>query len=94
MKVFPALDLRQGTCVQLVGGVLEAERVRLPRPVEVARRFLDTGFRALHVVDLDAATGQGSNPAVVEELLRLPADEVQVGAGLQEEHERTGIDHP
>jgi phosphoribosylformimino-5-aminoimidazole carboxamide ribotide isomerase len=87
MRVFPALDLRQGACVQLVGGVLEAERVRLPRPVEVARRFLDTGFRALHVVDLDAATGQGSNPKVVEELLRLPATEVQVGGGLREEED-------
>ncbi|MGO9829391.1 MAG: HisA/HisF-related TIM barrel protein [Myxococcaceae bacterium] len=86
MRVFPALDLRQGSCVQLVGGSLEAERLRLPNPVEVARRWLALGFRVLHVVDLDAATGQGSNAPVVEEVLReLPGAEVQVGGGVREE---------
>jgi phosphoribosylformimino-5-aminoimidazole carboxamide ribotide isomerase len=85
MRVFPALDLHQGSCVQLVGGSLEAERIRLPRPVEVARRWLDAGFRTLHVVDLDAATSQGSNAGVVEALLRLPGAEVQLGGGLREE---------
>jgi phosphoribosylformimino-5-aminoimidazole carboxamide ribotide isomerase len=85
MRVFAALDLRQGSCVQLVGGSFEAERVRLPHPVEVARRWLALGFRGLHVVDLDAATGQGSNAAVVEQVLRLPAADVQVGGGLREE---------
>jgi phosphoribosylformimino-5-aminoimidazole carboxamide ribotide isomerase len=85
MKVFPALDLRQGSCVQLVGGSFEAEAIRMPHPVEVARRWLEHGFGALHVVDLDAASGQGSNPDVVAEVLRLPAAEVQVGGGLREE---------
>ncbi|MGO8968938.1 MAG: HisA/HisF-related TIM barrel protein [Myxococcaceae bacterium] len=86
MRVFPSLDLRQGSCVQLVGGSLEAERLRLPHPVEVARRWLALGFRALHVVDLDAATGQGSNAPVLEELLRqLPGAQMQVGGGVREE---------
>ncbi len=91
MRVFPALDLHQGSCVQLVGGSLQEERVRLPHPVEVARRWLALGFGVLHVVDLDAATGQGSNAAIVEEVLRqLPGAEVQVGGGLRDE---AGIRH-
>jgi phosphoribosylformimino-5-aminoimidazole carboxamide ribotide isomerase len=85
MKAFAALDLRQGSCVQLVGGSFEAERVRLPDPVEVARSWLALGFRGLHVVDLDAAMGLGSNAPVVEQLLRLPGADVQVGGGLREE---------
>jgi phosphoribosylformimino-5-aminoimidazole carboxamide ribotide isomerase len=55
--------------------------------VEVAQRWLDMGFAALHVVDLDAATGQGSNRGLVEELLRLPDAEVQLGGGLREEED-------
>jgi phosphoribosylformimino-5-aminoimidazole carboxamide ribotide isomerase len=91
MRVFPSLDLRQGSCVQLVGGSLEAERLRLPHPVEVARRWVALGFRSLHVVDLDAATGQGSNAAVVEDVLtQLPGVDVQVGGGLRDE---AGVRH-
>ncbi len=85
MRVFAALDLRQGSCVQLVGGSFEAERVRLPHPAEVARRWLELGFQSLHVVDLDAASGQGSNALVLEQVLRLPRADVQVGGGLREE---------
>src|SRR3974390_665607 len=86
MRVFPALDLHQGSCVQWVGGSLEAERVRLPPTGGVGRRPLALGFGVLHVVDLDAATGQGSNAAIVEEVLRqLPGAEVQVGGGVRDE---------
>lgn len=61
MIVYPALDLREGRVVQLVGGRLEHERVSLPDPPAVARRWLDTGFSRLHVVDLDAALERGDN---------------------------------
>src|ERR1700733_449276 len=61
MIVLPAVDLRDGACVQLVGGAYEREAVRLSDPVGVARAWLDAGFRSLHLVDLDAATGRGSN---------------------------------
>lgn len=55
MIVYPAVDLRGGRVVQLVGGRPDAERISLADPVAVARRWVDAGFRALHVVDLDAA---------------------------------------
>jgi phosphoribosylformimino-5-aminoimidazole carboxamide ribotide isomerase len=83
MKAIPAIDLREGACVQLVGGSYEDERVRLPDPLEVARRWREAGFSSLHVVDLDAATGRGSNTAVIEHLVR-DAD-VQVGGGVRDE---------
>ena len=37
MIVIPAVDLREGACVQLVGGEYDAERVRLEDPLAVAR---------------------------------------------------------
>jgi phosphoribosylformimino-5-aminoimidazole carboxamide ribotide isomerase len=85
MIVIPAVDLREGACVQLVGGAYEEERVRLDDPVAVAREWARLGFRELHVVDLDAATGRGSNAAVVEEILRDGALTVQVGGGVRSE---------
>jgi phosphoribosylformimino-5-aminoimidazole carboxamide ribotide isomerase len=85
MRAFAALDLHQGSCVQWVGGSPEIERVRLPHPVDVAKRWLGLGFQGLHVVDLDAAMGQGGNTAVVERLLRLPGVDIQIGGGLREE---------
>ena len=85
MKALPAVDLREGACVQLVGGSYDEERVRLPDPVNVARRWAAQGFRNLHVVDLDAATGRGDNESLVESMCRLPDLEVQVGGGVKSE---------
>ena len=86
MIVIPAVDLREGACVQLVGGEYDAERVRLEDPVAVARDWARHGFKRLHVVDLDAATGRGSNAAVVEEIVRHGTmDAVQVGGGVRDE---------
>ncbi len=83
MIAIPAVDLREGACVQLVGGSYEHEQVRLADPVAVARGWDQEGFRRLHVVDLDAATGTGSNTRVVEDILRDVHAEVQVGGGIR-----------
>ena len=83
MIAIPAVDLREGACVQLVGGDYTKERVRLDNPVAVARSFAAQGFQRLHVVDLDAATGRGDNATLVRELTRLGDMEVQVGGGIR-----------
>jgi phosphoribosylformimino-5-aminoimidazole carboxamide ribotide isomerase len=79
----PAVDLRDGACVQLVGGSYKEERVRLDDPLEVARSWERYGFNRLHVVDLDAATGRGTNVAVVRALLGDAGVPVQVGGGVR-----------
>jgi phosphoribosylformimino-5-aminoimidazole carboxamide ribotide isomerase len=83
MIAIPAVDLREGACVQLVGGEYAQERVRLTDPVGVAREWARLGFARLHVVDLDAALGKGSNIKVVRDILREQVSEVQVGGGLR-----------
>ena len=83
MIAIPAVDLREGACVQLVGGELDAERVRLEDPVAVARNWVALGFTRLHVVDLDAAFGRGSNADVIAEILREVDVDVQVGGGVR-----------
>jgi phosphoribosylformimino-5-aminoimidazole carboxamide ribotide isomerase len=83
VRVIPALDLREGACVQLVGGSYQAERVRLGNPAAVAEDLRASGFGTLHLVDLDAATGRGSNRDLVCGLLARNAVESQVGGGVR-----------
>ncbi len=83
MIAIPAIDLREGACVQLVGGEYASERVRLPDPVAVAREWQQCGFERLHVVDLDAATGKGSNARQVRSIIEANTADVQVGGGLR-----------
>lgn len=85
MIVVPAVDLRGGHCVQLVGGDYNDERVRLDEPRTVARDWARMGFTRLHVVDLDAATGRGDNTDVVREVLRDTTVPVQVGGGVRDD---------
>lgn len=83
MIAIPAVDLREGACVQLVGGEYAEERVRLDDPLAVAREWARLGFARLHVVDLDAALEKGSNLPLIREMLREQLAEVQVGGGLR-----------
>jgi phosphoribosylformimino-5-aminoimidazole carboxamide ribotide isomerase len=83
MIVTPAVDLRGGKCVQLVGGSYDAQAIEIDDPVEVALNWEAAGFRTLHVVDLDAATGRGENVGVIERILSAVKSEVQVGGGLR-----------
>ncbi|MGH7632471.1 MAG: HisA/HisF-related TIM barrel protein, partial [Gemmatimonadaceae bacterium] len=84
MIVIPAVDLRDGKCVQLVGGAYEQERVRMDNPVEVARGWARLGFHRLHVVDLDAATERGDNADLVQDILREVDAGIQVGGGVRD----------
>lgn len=87
MIAIPALDLREGSCVQLVGGDYDDERVRLRDPLQALEKWEHYGFSRAHIVDLDAATERGSNAEVVRELLGATKLELQVGGGLRtEEH--------
>jgi len=84
MQVIPAIDLRDGACVQLVGGSYAEERVRIADPVAVAREWTRLGFTRIHLVDLDAATGRGSNRETVREILEVTPASVQCGGGVRD----------
>ena len=87
MIAIPAIDLREGACVQLVGGAYDAERVRIPDPLAALEQWRSLGFSTFHVVDLDAATGRGSNAGIITQLLSVPGLTLTVGGGVRsEEH--------
>jgi phosphoribosylformimino-5-aminoimidazole carboxamide ribotide isomerase len=79
----PAIDLREGACVQLVGGSYAHEQIRIENPLEVARGWARMGFQRLHVVDLDAATGHGQNAGVVRDILSEVPASIQTGGGVR-----------
>lgn len=84
MRVIPAIDLRAGACVQLVGGDYADERVRIADPCAVVERWQAAGFRELHLIDLDAATGRGDQVELLERLIRRSRMPVQVGGGVRD----------
>ena len=84
MQVIPAIDLRDGACVQLVGGSYADERVRIADPLAVAENWARLGFGRIHLVDLDAATGRGSNKDAVRTILDARVtSQVQCGGGVR-----------
>lgn len=91
MIVVPAIDLREGHCVQLRGGSYDDELVRLADPVSVAERWRDLGFRELHLVDLDAATGRGDNAGIVAAVCALGGVDVHVGGGVRDDSAVTRV---
>jgi phosphoribosylformimino-5-aminoimidazole carboxamide ribotide isomerase len=85
VQVIPAIDLRDGACVQLVGGSYADERVRIANPPAVAENWARLGFGRIHLVDLDAATGRGSNRETVRTILDARATkQVQCGGGVRD----------
>lgn len=85
MIAIPAIDLREGACVQLVGGSYDAERVRVNDPLDALKKWRALGFKTFHVVDLDAALGKGSNPDAIARLLgHEPGLTFTVGGGVRD----------
>jgi phosphoribosylformimino-5-aminoimidazole carboxamide ribotide isomerase len=83
MIVIPAIDLRGGRAVGLRRGDPMEETAYDDHPVEVAERFQDQGARRLHVIDLDAALGEGDNRQEIRDICRAVVVPVQVGGGIR-----------
>ncbi len=81
--VIPAIDLRGGRAVRLLQGDPSSETAYSDDPTEIATRFQEEGARRLHVVDLDAALGEGDNRRWVETICRSVQVPVQVGGGMR-----------
>lgn len=87
VALFPAIDLRHGRCVRLEKGEADRETVYDTDPFAVAERFASEGAEWLHVVDLDAAFGDGSNRETIRRLAEETSLRVQTGGGLRSEED-------
>jgi len=83
MIAIPAIDLIDGCCVRLTEGIFDTARVYENDPAAVARSFAEAGAERLHVVDLDAARGTGSNREAVKNIRKAFSGILDVGGGIR-----------
>jgi phosphoribosylformimino-5-aminoimidazole carboxamide ribotide isomerase len=90
MKVYPAVDILDGTCVQLVQGNRN-NAVTYGDPVSRAQEWLREGARALHVINLDGAFGAAEkNVSLIKEIIRTTGAEIQLGGGIRSTADAAG----
>ncbi len=87
MLLIPAIDLKDGKCVRLRQGDMQASTTFGEDPAAMARRWLDAGARRLHLVDLNGAfAGRPINEGAIKAILREVGEEipVQLGGGIRD----------
>ncbi|MGV8910103.1 MAG: bifunctional 1-(5-phosphoribosyl)-5-((5-phosphoribosylamino)methylideneamino)imidazole-4-carboxamide isomerase/phosphoribosylanthranilate isomerase PriA [Propionicimonas sp.] len=84
LELLPAVDVQGGQAVQLVQGVAGSEKV-FGDPLAAARRWQDGGAEWLHLVDLDAAFGRGSNADVIAEIVAAMQLKVELSGGIRDD---------
>ena len=85
MKIIPAIDLMDGQVVRLYKGDPKQKTVYSDNPVEIAKKWEAHGADMLHIVDLDATLGIGSNLSIIKKILEKISIPVEVAGGLQDE---------
>lgn len=84
MRIFPAIDLKNGRCVRLYQGDFAQETVVNPDPIAQATAFSEQGATYLHIVDLDGALeGKPINLDVIRAMKKAAGLPVQVGGGIR-----------
>ena len=85
MKIIPAIDLMDGRVVRLVKGDPNSKTVYSSNPLEIAKKWQSAGADMLHIVDLDATLGRGSNLEIIKKMLSELNVPVEVAGGLRDE---------
>jgi 1-(5-phosphoribosyl)-5-[(5-phosphoribosylamino)methylideneamino] imidazole-4-carboxamide isomerase/N-(5'phosphoribosyl)anthranilate isomerase len=88
LELLPAVDVCEGRAVQLVQGVAGSER-QFGDPVEAALRWQSAGARWIHLVDLDAAFGRGSNAGLLAEVVGAVDVDVEMSGGIRDDDSLT-----
>jgi len=84
MKIIPAIDLMNGQVVRLYKGDPKQKTVYSDNPVEIAKKWEANGADMLHIVDLDATLGIGSNVSIIKKILDEISIPTEVAGGLRD----------
>jgi phosphoribosylformimino-5-aminoimidazole carboxamide ribotide isomerase len=88
LEIIPAVDMKQGGVVRLIRGdpKLSKSYSFLGSPLNIAKEWVSQGAKTLHIVDLDAALGTGSNFPIIKELISTLNKFVdfEVGGGIRD----------
>ena len=84
MRIIPAIDLKNGTCVRLFKGDFDRVTEYSSNPVDIGKHFSALKVEDLHIVDLDGArTGAQQNHIIVSEIALATGLDVQLGGGIR-----------
>ena len=84
MKIIPAIDLMNGEVVRLFKGNPKQKTVYSDKPIQIAKKWEDSGADMLHLVDLDATIGLGDNYDILREVSKNISIPVQIAGGLRD----------
>ena len=85
MKVIPAIDLMNGQVVRLYKGDPNQKTVYSNDPINIAKKWEDAGADLIHLVDLDATLGLGSNFELIKKIVSSVSIPVEIAGGLRSE---------
>lgn len=84
MRIYPAIDIKDGKCVRLLQGRFSDVTVYGDDPVAMAKKWETLGGEWIHVVDLDGALkGHGVNAEIIKRLCASVSVPVQTGGGIR-----------
>ena len=84
LELLPAIDVKGGLAVRLVQGELSHES-QYGNPLDVAREFVAAGAEWIHLVDLDAAFGIGSNAELLADVISSVEIDVELSGGIRDD---------
>ena len=85
MKIIPAIDLMEGKVVRLYKGDPNKKTIYSENPLEIVKKWEAAGADMIHLVDLDATLGMGSNFDSLKNIVKSVKIPVQVAGGLRNE---------
>ena len=85
MKIIPAIDLMEGKVVRLYQGNPDKKTIYSDNPLDIAKKWEAAGADMIHLVDLDATLGRGSNFEILRNVSKSVKIPVQVAGGLRNE---------
>ncbi len=84
MRIYPAIDIKDGNCVRLFQGKFSETTVYGDNPAQMAKKWELLGGEFIHVVDLDGALkGHGVNAEKIKEICKTVNVPVQTGGGIR-----------
>ncbi len=83
MLILPAVDIKNGKCVQLVQGQPGSEMVEIENPEKVALHWENEGAKNIHVIDLDGTIDGKTSLPIIKKILKEVSVPIQLGGGIR-----------
>lgn len=92
LLIIPAVDIKDGKCVQLIQGEPGTEQIIIDNPCKIAKDWEKRGAQILHLIDLDGAFGDNKkNVEIIKQILHEVNIPIQIGGGIRTEDDASRL---